>query len=61
MVSDRTAHSGGQDWPKATAEGGCLDGREHGVNLAQAGTAKRHTTVGGDFYWRSVWAAATNR
>src|SRR5215475_963796 len=44
-ICDRTARSGGQDWPNATAEGGCLDGREHGASRAQAGRAKRHTTV----------------
>ena len=36
-ASDRAARSGGQDWPKATAAGGCLDGREHGASLHEAG------------------------
>ena len=36
-TSDRAARSGGQDWPTATAVGGCLDGREHGASLCEAG------------------------
>jgi hypothetical protein len=36
-ASDRAGRSGGQDWPKATAAGGCLDGREHGASLHKAG------------------------
>ena len=36
-ASVRAARSGGQDWPKATAVGGCLDGREHSASLEEAG------------------------
>jgi len=46
-TSDRAARSGGQDWPTATAVGGCLDGREHGASLCEAGPcAERLVTRG---------------
>jgi hypothetical protein len=41
VIWHRAARSGGQDWPKATAERreGGLDGRKHGAKLDQVGTA----------------------
>src|SRR6516162_6208069 len=45
-ASDRAARSGGQDWPKATAAGGCLDGREHGASLHEAGPCTERLATG---------------